>query len=223
VNQLDEILEAHAKKWPDGGLVLAHLRRQDDGRWDTLVVGSDLMPLAFWSSGAGAPANQDILRDDHGNILTVVVATPPGVEPSGLLVAPANAHGSPFATMVSMVTAEGYTPIGDLSEQEHSAPAEGVSKDMLRSLIDNVVDHDGGGKYRVGRLTTDDGGSVQVLLDWNGAPVLFWVDMPGDPPDRELMSAAALPSIDGFVAVAVNDDLTPIKSEDVLKALLESS
>jgi hypothetical protein len=220
MGDLDPILEAHAKK-DRNAIVLAHLRRRDRDRWDTLVVGNDLMPLAFWSSGKGAPESSEIVRDEEGNVLMVILATPPGVEPAGLVAMPATEHGSPFGTLEAIVSADGYTPLAEADEEPPPPPSSELEPDMLRSLLATAAQQRSEGEYVVAEVPSADGGTVRVLLDWNGRPLLFWTDMPGDPPRRELMAVVALEEAEGLLGVTVDEELRPLHSDAELTRLME--
>ena len=221
MSDLDQFLKAHAMM-NGGAYVRAHLRRQDRDVWDTLVVGKDLLPLTFWANGEHAPDDDSIVRDEHGNVLTVITATPPGVEPRGLVPTPANANGSPFATMVATVTADGYTPLAAAAEETpFSPPKEKLGPTMLSTLLSTVASQAGENEFSIAEVPTADGGTIRASLDWTGRLLLFWVDMPGDPPPRELMAAVVPEGGDGFSAVTVDQDLRPLYSGSVLAKRLK--
>jgi hypothetical protein len=200
----------HAKKDRFGNIVIAHLRREREDTWDALVVAENgLLPLVFWAPSALHA--EDAIRDDEGNVLHVIQSTPPGVTPSGLVPSPADANSSPTGTLISIVTSEGHTSIRPPHEEPLPPPDFGPT--MLRSLFENVA-HRKGTEYAIADLETAAGGTIPVLLDWDGRPILFWVDMPKEQSERTLMTAVATDK--GFVAMAVDDELRPLHSKEWL-------
>ena len=206
---LEAILK-DAKRDRYGNVAIAHLRRQDEDAWDALVVAEDSQPLVFWATG-DRPDIEDVVVREDGAFLMVVVSTPPGVRPAGLITTPANAWGSPLASLVSLVSPEGITMVSPPRESSPAAPPPPVGTDMLRSLLDKAAAHESGG-FRVTELETADGGFATVLLDWDGRPLMFWVEMPRKNA-RTLMTAIILPGEEGgIVAMAVDAALQPLYS-----------
>lgn len=199
----------HAKRDPHGHVAVAHLRRQDKDVWDAIVVAEDAQPLVFWAHGEQPDMKDLVIRED-GSVMMVVISTPPGVQPAGLLVVPANAWGSPLATLVSVVSQEGLTMVSSAGDTESASPPP-MGRDMLISLLDHAAARNEGG-YAVTELETADGGTATVLLDWDGRPVMFWLEVPGDESPRTLMTAMASPDGDGLIAMAVDGDLRPLYS-----------
>jgi hypothetical protein len=206
---LDTALQ-HAARDTFGNIGLAHLRRLDSDRWDTLVVGEDRKPLVFWASGQVMPAEKSI-RNENGATLVGVVSTPPGVQPSGLIAVPVDANGSPQVTLVSVVSSEGITEVE--AGPAKDKPPEPWGPSMLRSLLQAAAAQTNEG-YQVARVDSSDGGNLPVLLDWDGRPLLFWIDTPEG--ERQLSVAAVLRQREGIIALAVDEILRPVLSEEAL-------
>jgi hypothetical protein len=206
---LDPIL-VHAKRDKHRNLGIAYLRREDEDSWDALVIGADNQPLTFWSSPSESGLEKDAMTDRDGNVLNVVASTPPGVEARGLVGTPATATGSPVGTFTAIFEAEGYTMIRGTSK-ESKPPPPPPSQWNLASLLKDVAKHKGD-EYVSATIEAADGGAIPVLLDWDGRPIMFWIDMPSEPSERKLVAAVATPS--GIVAMAVDEMLRPEHSEE---------
>jgi hypothetical protein len=201
----------HAKRDEHGYVAIAHLRRRDEDLWDALAVGENSQPLVFWVGG-DRPDFDDLVVGDDGSFLMVVLATPPGVQPAGLLTVPADTWGSPIATLITIVTGEGLTMVSPAAgDRPAPPPPPTFGREMLRSLLDQAADRQGD-NFKVAEIQTADGGSTRALLDWDGRPLMFWIDMPGEDGERELMMAVSLPAEGGIIAMAVDESLRPLYS-----------
>jgi hypothetical protein len=205
----EEIL--HQAKRRNGSLVTAFWRNVDNGFWDCLVVAADLSPLYFWEEPEGVPlADGDTDRDERGRVRMVVTATPPGTEPAGLIPRPVASNGSPQGTLVAIVQAKGLTML----ERPQPAQSKQQMEDAFSGLIGrSAAQRDG--NYFIAKVETADGDSADVLVNWLGEPLLFWVDTPDTDPSRHLLAqVVVLPGREGMIAMGVDEELRPIHSGD---------
>jgi hypothetical protein len=212
---LDELLR-RANTDAAGNVALAHLRRRKQARWDLLVVARDNMPLMFWSPATEAP--EGALWDDRGNVLSVLVSTPPGVEPAGLLSVPADESGSPIVDMVSVVGSEGATLLESLGASPSGEPVDaGIV--VIQSLIEAYAWQTGGGYHTV-NLESADGDETTVLVDWDGRPLMCWLASLDEAEKRDVFFIAATDA--GFAACVSDEVLRPKWSNEQLASLLVS-
>lgn len=212
-DSMDDFLQKTANTHPNGAVALAHLRRRDEDEWDFLVVDRTNLPLMVWLSDEGI-AIEDAVRDGHGRVLMVLVATPPGVTPSGLIPFPANEHGSPLARLLSVVTGDEMVMVEPLNKPPGTPGGAALGPRMLDRLVAKSARRTGSGDYYTVEMDAADGGKVPVVVDWDGRPLMFWFDLPEEPPNRELY-ALALTS-EGFTGVSMDLSLRPTRSGDNL-------
>ena len=208
---IDALLE-HAGRFSNGAVAIGHLQRDDEDAWDFVVVGEDLQPLVFWGE-TNIPGEGSVKRED-GATLQVLASTPPGVQPSHLVPVPAKESGSPIGRIAAAVTPDGMEtrigePIGAGQE-----PATGL--EVLRSLYTQSV-FQRKGMEAVADVDTADGGKLEVTLDWDQRPLLFWLSLPSDPEKLELMTLAR--SSEGDVVVSVDSEMRPLYSAEKLEQM----
>lgn len=202
---LDPLLREHALRDDEGHLVTAHLQRANEDYWDCLVVGKDHGPLLFVTDDAGAKAMPGGTKDAAGRTLMVVVATPPGIQPAGILAVPADEHGSPASKLASIVTGEAYTMVEGRHREAKPLPAFGPQ--MIQTLLKEAAAKKDD-SFRVEEQITAHGERVSVLLDWTGKPLRLWTPLP-DATRPELATVVATPAGDGLIIMTLNDDLVP--------------
>lgn len=213
--QLDLILEG-AKRFNGGSIVIAHLQRPDEDAWDALVVSSEMQPLTFWAQG-DQEFKDAYVRED-GAVLMVVMSTPPGIEPSGLLSVPAASTGSPVVNLEAVVTEDGTVVIGTPGDDAPKKPPPPFGPDMIASLLAQAAMRDDEERYMLFDMDAADGGKAAILADWDKRPMFLWVEM--EPGNRELMAVTGLPA-GGFVCQTIDSDLRPLHSSEALEELLE--
>lgn len=214
--QLDLVL-ANAKRFSGGALVIAQLQRSDEDAWDALVVGADMQPLTFWAEDA--QGIEDAHTREDGAVLMVVMSTPPGIEPSGLLSVPAVSTGSPAVRLVAIVNEDGTVVIGSPGDDGPRKPPPPFGPYMISSLLEQSAlrtDDDQG--FMLGETEAAGGGKASILADWDKRPMLLWIAM--DSGERELMVVTGLPE-GGFVCQAVDSDLHPLYSSETLAQRLQ--
>ena len=216
MTDLREELLRHAKRDVYGNVALAQLRREDEDVWDTLIVNRDGEPLLFW--GLGEQPEKHAIQTEDGATLMVVVATPPGVRPAGLITIPATRSGSPLGNLVSMVNRDGHTVVDPAGDPRRRPPTR-FGSDMLDSLLQHVAKHEAG--HFVARpIAAADGGKATVLVDWDERVLLFWLPSVADPAVRALYTVVPAPHGDGMIALGVDDRLRPQHSDAGLAALV---
>src|SRR4051812_1577733 len=187
-DELDAVLQ-HAARHVDGAVAVGHLRREREDAWDAIVVGQDGQPLVFWGLGEDLMkfAGKDAITNADGGVLMVVAATPPGVRPAGLISVPASRSGSPLAHLVTIVSTKGMTMIPKPAGE--GEPPSGLSPDMLRSLVRQTAAISPKGTANR-TVEAQDGGTIDIVLDWEYRPLLFWVLLPER--EKPTLMAAAL-------------------------------
>jgi len=200
-----------AKRHDDGALVTAFLHSDESGYWHCVLVATDLDPVYFWATDHEVPmADRDSRRDNRGRVHMVVVSTPPGLQPSGIMAVPVDSDGLPQGELVAVVRSDDYVLL-DPADQS----AQQRRKDPLRRLLSTAVAQKDG-KHFMRKVTTEDGDSANVLIDWTSRPLLFWTESPEEdrPKSRMLAAAIVLPGDEGIIAVGVSPDLRPFHSDD---------
>jgi hypothetical protein len=214
--ELDPVLE-NAKRFSGGDLAIAQLQRPDEDAWDALVVGADMQPLTFWAQSGEEFADAHVRED--GAILMVVMSTPPGIEPAGLLSVPAISSGSPTMRMNAIVNQDGAVVIGNAGDDTPPKPPPPFGPDMIASLVEQAALRTKDSKgYVLGEMDAADGGKAMVLADWDKRPMLLWLEMEAG--KRELMAVTGLPA-GGFVCQAVDPSLQPLHSSEALAETLK--
>lgn len=213
-DSLDDLLQKAANTHSNGIVALAHLRRRDEDAWDFLVVDRSNLPLMVWSSDQSADS-EEAVTDGQGRVLSVIEATPPGATPSGLLLVPGNEHGSPLGRLVGIVGGEEWVMVEPLNKPPGTPGQAAVGANMLDGLLAKSARRTSSGDYYTVELDAADGGQVPVAVDWDGRPLMFWIDLPGNPPKRDLFALAV--TSEGLIAVSLDLSLRPTRSgEDML-------
>lgn len=221
MNDLDPILE-HARRSDQGAILIGYIQRPDEDAWDAVVVGKDLQPLTFWATNGGEMGGDEQIRDEAGNVLMVVSATPPGAEPAGLIAVPSDERGSPLGRLVSIVSGDALTMLDDVSREPKRGKGQKPGlHESLSSLIRQAAAGTSEGNY-VTEIEAADGAPITVLMNWGGAPLLFWTQSPDDPHQLALTLVAALPE-GGLAGVTVDNDLRPVHSGAAIQQMLRSS
>ncbi len=215
-SDLDSLLETYSARFAWGAVGIGMLRRLDSDDWDAVVVGNDLQPLVFWGEASRFKDSETVLNET-GHMLHVLISTPPGVSPSGILSVPASKEGLPLGRLVMVVTADGETEVERPRDAKSGpAAARDFGPEMLEGLFAKHAKSSARG-YAMAELDAEDGDKASVLLNWDDRPLLFWVDMPEPNARRELMVAV---DVDGFVADAVAPSLRPMHGAEALRRLL---
>jgi hypothetical protein len=202
---LDAVL-VNARRDRSGRPVVAALRRHDEDHWDWLAVGQDGQPLAFWATGLTIDS-QGLIRGNDGSVLSVLSFAPPGVEPAGSIVVPADKWKSPLMKWVFIVGKEGDTEVSSPNYSAGPPPPPGPR--MLESLFEQFTYRERD-QFMLLEVDASDGKRAKVLLDLNKRPLLFWLTMPGEEQGKyELFTAVA--ASNGIAAVAVDELLRPIQ------------
>jgi hypothetical protein len=178
----------------------------NSGNWNDVIVGADLQPLVAWLP-RGEDSPEDAATNSTGEVAHVVTVTPPGVQPAGYLLTPADERYQPLLALIYLVSSDGEVPIAD-----PGADAEVAFPEAVNVVRDRARAPDGRLRTRTTRCAT--GEVAEVLFGADGRPVRFWCDavqlglaQSGEP----LWLCVLVLSEGGLLAVQLDDRLRPVR------------
>ena len=125
----------------------------------------------------------------------------------GLIAAPADEWRSPLLKLVSIVSREGDTVVTPPNYKAGPPPPFGPQ--IITSLLKQFA-YQRGDQFAIVEVDVSDGKKTNVLIDWNQRPLLFWLTMPDEQDKKALYMAVS--SAEGIVAVAVDEQLRPVRA-----------
>jgi len=191
--------------------ILTSDARLDDSGWPVFAMG--------WVRGT--PNWRDLAVDDGGQPLTLdrpsqaviggtapdqaalgIGRTPPGSGPLRLMTEPIDATGYPTSALITIVDADGETPVARPLDERTLAFTEAVKTVFARGRNED-------GSFRTRYVRAADGELTRVLVDPEGRPVRLWFEELGEVPAR-LGLGCILVEPDGMVIMVLDDRLRPL-------------